>query len=63
MNKTIRERIMLLHFPYYLETVLCHVFLDVCVCTYGSPQYFDTLDGKLIESKILRNVLKAWVIL
>ena len=30
---------------------------------YGSPQYFDTLDGEHIESKIMRNVLKAWVIL
>ena len=28
---------------------------------YGSPQYFDTLDGEHIESKIMRNVLKAWV--
>jgi hypothetical protein len=30
---------------------------------YGSPQYFDTLDGEHIESKIMHNVLKAWVIL
>ena len=33
------------------------------VCTYGSPQYFDTLDGEHIEGKIMRNVLKTWVIL
>ena len=30
---------------------------------YGSPQYFDTFDGEHIESKIMHNVLKAWVIL
>ena len=29
---------------------------------YGSPQYFDTLDGEHIESKIMYNVLKDWVI-
>ena len=33
------------------------------VCDYGSPQYFDTLDGKHIESEIMTNVLNAWVIL
>ena len=55
--------IMLLHIPYYLNTILRHVFLDVGVCAYGSPQYLDTLHGKHVQSKIILNVLKAWVIL
>ena len=55
--------IILLHIPHYLDTILCHVFLDVGVCVYGSPQYFDTLHGKHVQSKIMRNVLRVWVIL
>ncbi len=46
---------------YYLETVILHVVLNEDVCAYGSPQYFDVLDGEHIESKIMRNVLKVWV--
>ncbi len=63
VNKTISERIMLVHILYYLETVMLHVFLNVDVCAYVSPQYFDALDGEHIESKIMRNVLESWVIL
>jgi hypothetical protein len=55
MYKTISEMIMLLHIPYYLDTILCHVFLDVGVCVYGSPivieGYFDTLHRKHIRVK------------
>ena len=50
---------MFVSIPHYLETVMLHVFLNVDVCAYGSPQYFDALDGEHIESKIMRNVLKA----
>ena len=46
---------------YYLEKLILHVFLNVDVCAYGSAQSFDALDGEHIESKIMRNVLKAWV--
>ena len=31
------KRIMFLHIPYYLETVLSHICLDVSVCLYGVP--------------------------
>ena len=61
--KTISEMIMLLHIPYYLDTILRHVILDVGVCAYWSPHYFDTLHGEHIQSKFMRNVLKAWFIL
>ena len=50
------------HIIYYLETVMLHVFLNVDVCVYGSPQYFYVLDGEHIESKIMCKVLKTWVI-
>ena len=36
--KTISKMIMLLHIPYYLDTILRHVFLDVGICAYWSPQ-------------------------
>ena len=61
VNKTIIERIMLDRIIYYLETVILHVVLNEDVCAYGSPQYFDAFDGEHIETKIMRNVLKAWV--
>ena len=63
MNKTISERIVLTRIINYLETVILHIVFNVNVCAQGSPQYFDALDGELIESKIMCNVLKAWVIL
>ena len=38
VNKTISEMIMLLHIPYYLDTVLSHVFHDLSVCAYWVSQ-------------------------
>ena len=65
MNKTISERIVVVftHIINYLETVILHIVLNVNVCAQGSPQYFDVLDGEHIGSKIMRNVLKDWVVL
>ena len=63
MYKNISEIIMLLHIPYYLDTILHHVFLDIGVYAYGSSKYFDTMHSKYIQSKIMHNVLKACVIL
>ena len=63
MNKTVSERIVLTRTINYLETVILHIVFNVNVCAQGSPQYFDTLDGEHIGSKIMRNVLKAWVVL
>ena len=56
MNKTISERIMDDHIIYYLETVILHVVFNVHVCANGSH-------GEHIESKIMWNTLKSWVIL
>ena len=61
--KTISEIVMLVHIPCDLDTILSHLILDVSVCAYWSPKYFNTLHGEHIQSEILLNVLKAWVIL
>ena len=37
--------------------------IGVGVSDYWSPQNFDTLYGEHIQSKIMRDVLKVWVIL
>ena len=63
VDETISAMNMLVHVPYYLETILSHVILDVSVHAYWGPQYFNTLHGEHIRSEILRNVLKAWVVL
>ena len=51
MNKTISERIMLLYIPYYLETALSNMYLDVSVGAYWGPQYFNTLHREHIREK------------
>ena len=55
--------IILLHIPYYLDTVLIHVFPNVSVCAYWSSKNFDTLHGEHIQSEIMYDVLKVWDIL
>ena len=55
--------VMLVNIPSDLDTILIHVILDVSVCTFWSPKYFNTLHGEHIQSEILRNVLKTRVIL
>ena len=45
------------------ETVILHIVFNANVCAQGSPQYFDALDGEHVGSKIMRNALKAWVVL
>ena len=46
-----------------LRQLFCTKLFNVKVCANGSPQDFDALDGEHIESKIMHNVLKTWVIL